>query len=302
MIISIVIRTLNEDRYLSELLKSISQQQIDEDDEIEVVIIDSGSSDNTLSIASEFECKITNIDKKDFTFGRSLNQGSEFSAGEIIVYVSGHCVPVNSKWIKNLISPLKDSNTSYSYGSQIGRDTTKFSEERIFDKYFPKYSSKIQEGFFCNNANSAILRRTWEKYKFDEELTGLEDLDLAKKIYSDGGQISYVAEASVYHIHDETWTQTRRRYERESLALRSIMPDIQVTFFDFVRYVISSILSDASVAIGEKKFFKEIIGIFRFRVAQYLGTYRGNQYQRVLSKRKKENFFYPTKKIKDSLK
>ena len=31
------------------------------------------------------------------------------------------------------------------------------------------------------------------------------------------------------HIHDETWTQTKHRYERESLALQSIMPEIQMT-------------------------------------------------------------------------
>ena len=38
--------------------------------------------------------------------------------------------------------------------------------------------------FFCNNANSAIDRKIWLQYKFDEELSGLEDMDLSKEICS----------------------------------------------------------------------------------------------------------------------
>ena len=302
MIISVVIRTLNEETYLSELLEKILKQSIENEDEVEIVIVDSGSSDRTLEIANKFNCRITNIKKEDFTFGRSLNQGSEFSNGDILVFISGHCVPVNENWIKNLISPIKYSNSKYVYGRQEGRDTTKFSESKIFEKYFPQQTSLNQEGFFCNNANSALSRKIWEKYKFNEELTGLEDLELAKRIYNDKLQISYMADASVYHIHDETWTQTKHRYERESLALQSIMPEIQINFLDLLRYIFTSILSDGVAAFLEKKFFKEISSIIRFRIAQYLGTYKGNHYQRVLSKKKKENFFYPTKKIKDSLK
>ena len=95
MIISVVIRTLNEETYLSELLEKILKQSIENEDEVEIVIVDSGSSDRTLEIANKFNCRITNIKKEDFTFGRSLNQGSEFSNGDILVFISGHCIPVN---------------------------------------------------------------------------------------------------------------------------------------------------------------------------------------------------------------
>ena len=68
MIISVVIRTLNEETYLSELLDKILKQSIENEDEVEIVIVDSGSSDRTLEIANKFNCRITNIKKEDFTF------------------------------------------------------------------------------------------------------------------------------------------------------------------------------------------------------------------------------------------
>jgi glycosyltransferase involved in cell wall biosynthesis len=293
MLVSIVIRTLNEDLYLSELLSMIDDQ-ISEDFSIESVIIDSGSSDNTIEIAKAHNAKITYIDKKDFTFGRSLNMGSEFADGDILVYISGHCVPTSNYWLKNLVEPILKNTAVYTYGRQIGRDTTKFSEYKIFQKYFPSSSKIPQNDFFCNNANSAIKRSIWQKYRFNEELTGLEDMELSKRAFQDGEKIAYISDACVYHIHNEIFTQTRRRYERESIALQKIMPEVQITIIDMARYLIASIFSDFKSAFEEKCFFNECLGIIKFRFAQYSGTYRGNHEHRTLSKRRKENYFYPT--------
>ena len=214
-LVSIVIRTLNEDLYLSELLESIKNQKHD-DFEIETVVIDSGSSDRTIEIAQTYDARITYIEKKDFTFGRSLNMGSDFADGDILVYVSGHCVPTDRLWLTSLIKPIIDGEACYTYGRQQGRDTTKFSERKIFEKYFPSSSKIPQEGFFCNNANSAIERKAWLKYKFNEDITGLEDMEIAKRMTEDGYKIGYVSEASVFHIHNETWSQTCLLYTSPS--------------------------------------------------------------------------------------
>ena len=298
MLISIVIRTLNEETYLSELLSLIVAQERDGFD-IEIVIIDSGSTDETLNIAKEFNTRITHITKDNFTFGRSLNLGSTFSRGEILVYISGHCVPVGVDWLKSLVKPIRDGVAGFTYGRQIGRDTTKFAERKIFDKYFPEISKIPQAGFFCNNANSAINRNVWLQFKFDEDITGLEDMELAKRYCIEQGKIAYVANASVYHIHNERWRHTKRRYEREAIALQKIMPEVQVTLLDTIRYIWVSIVFDAQSALKDGLFFREIYGIIKFRIAQYTGTYIGNNESRNLSKKRKENFFYPADKLKD---
>lgn len=292
MLISIIIRTLNESLHLTELLQKINGQECSLGS-TEVVVIDSGSTDDTLSIAEAFNCNITHITKRDFTFGRSLNEGCEYSSGEILVFISGHCIPCDKHWLENLVSPIAQGLVDYSYGRQVGRDTTKFSEQELFKKYFPDESQTPQEGFFVNNANSAIRRSSWRKFKFDESLTGLEDLDLAKRLVADCGRVGYCSDASVYHIHDEKWSQTLRRYEREAYALQTIMPEIHVNAVDMLRYIFVGIINDAVQAVRQKVFLSEIVGIVRFRVAQYFGTYRGNHLHRTVSRERKENYFYP---------
>ena len=298
MLVSVVIRTLNEATYLDELLRVINSQ-IKDDFDVEVVIIDSGSTDGTLSIAESHGCRITFITKEQFTFGRSLNMGSDFARGDMLVYVSGHCIPTENTWLMKLIKPIRDGIAGYTYGRQVGRDTTKYSEEKIFEKYFPSESKTPQKGFFCNNANSAIDRKIWSEYKFDEQVTGLEDMELAKRYCDKKGKVAYVAEACVYHIHNETWSQTRRRYERESIALQLIMPEVQIGFNDMVRYIWVSVISDCKKAVTERYFTKEFLGIIKFRIAQFTGSYRGNHDHRVLSKKRKENYFYPAKTLQD---
>jgi glycosyltransferase involved in cell wall biosynthesis len=291
-LVSVVIRTLNEERYLEELLSAI-QSQILVNVLCEVVIIDSGSTDRTLEIAREFSCRITHIDKQDFTFGRSLNLGSDFARGDYLVYVSGHCIPASDSWLENLVAPLREGLSGYSYGRQLGRDTTKFSERQLFEKYFPESSDIPQEGFFCNNANSAISRAVWETFKFDENVTGLEDMELAKRYVESGGSVAYVAQAPVFHIHDETWAQTKRRYERESLALRVIMPELRITFIDMCRYIAVALANDASAALKQGAFCKAFVQIIGFRTAQYFGSYRGNRILKFDADRRRESYFYP---------
>lgn len=295
-LVSIIIRTLNEQRFLDELLTVIKNQRIAGHD-VEVVIVDSGSTDDTLKIAETHSCRITHIDKSDFTFGRSLNVGCEFASGEFLVFVSGHCVPVEYTWLSALVGPLVESQVDYSYGRQVGRHPTKFSEAQLFKKYFPDISKVPQQGFFANNANAAISRRVWETYRFNEELTGLEDMELAQRLVRAGGKIGYVAESPVFHIHDETWRQTKRRYEREAIALQKIMPEVHVTQVDFLRYLFAGIVADLGAALEQRSAAKHLVSIIRFRLAQYLGTYAGNHEHRKLSRERKESYFYPTKSI-----
>jgi rhamnosyltransferase len=292
MSVSTIIRTYNEEKHLRELLDAIRSQDTAGGD-IEVVVVDSGSTDSTLKIAESFSCRTVHISKEEFTFGRSLNVGCEAASYDFLVFVSGHCIPTNRNWLESLIAPLKDGVADYSYGRQIGNGDSKFSECQLFKKYYPETSQIPQEGFFINNANSAIKRSAWKRYRFNEELTGLEDMDLGKRITMNGGKLAYVADAEVYHIHDESWHKVKTRYEREAIALQKIMPEVHVQFPDFLRYLFSSIFFDLGSAIQEKRLIRTTPSIVMYRLMQYWGSYKGNHMHRKLSRTMKENYFYP---------
>jgi hypothetical protein len=289
---SVVVRTLNEARHLEELLLGIAQQKTDGLD-CEVVLVDSGSTDETLSIAEKYGCRILHITREQFSFGRSLNMGCEAASGDFLVITSGHCVPASPHWLKNLCQPLLDGVAQYSYGKQLGGATSQFSEHRVFDKYFPDTSSIPQQGFYCNNANSSLLKSVWQTYRFDEDLTGLEDMELAQRLVRDGGLVAYVADAPVYHYHAETWPQVLRRFEREAIALQRIMPSIHVGLVDTVRYTLRSIWRDSFYAQQTGQLQKTLLNIVRYRYHQYTGSYRGNQQHRKLSHAEKDKYFYP---------
>ncbi len=296
---SVVIRTYNEAKHLPRLLEAIGAQQLDEGFDVEVVVVDSGSTDETLAIARSFDSRdvpvrVTHIRKEDFSFGRSLNVGCRFADGDALVFVSGHCIPASTRWLQELIRPLADGVVQYSYGRQIGAETTKFSESRLFAKYFPEHSLLPQDGFFCNNANAAIDRATWQRFQFDEGLTGLEDLELAKRLVEDGGKVGYVAEAPVHHIHEESWAQVRHRYEREAIAMQRIAPSMHVTLADSARFFARAVAHDVVSSAREGGVLENLGSIVAFRSMQYLGTWRGNREHRRLSQRMKLRYYYPT--------
>lgn len=292
MLISIIIRTYNEEQYLNELLNAIRMQAL-KNCTTEVVIVDSGSTDKTIEIAKDYDARITYINQDQFTFGRSLNIGCDFSKGSVLVFISGHCIPVGKSWLMSLVEPLIDGKCDYTYGRQIGRDSTKFSERQVFEKYFPNKSSIPQEGFFCNNANAAITKKTWVKYRFDEVLTGLEDMYLAKKMYDNDARIGYVAESVIYHIHNESWSQVKTRYERESIALQKIMPEVKIGLLDMFNFIFVGLINDLRIAKNNKVFFKEFTSILMFRSLQYYGVYKGNHFSRKVSYKTKMRYFYP---------
>lgn len=290
--VSVVIRTLNEAQYLSELLEGISSQET-EGMECEVVLVDSGSTDKTLSIAEHYGCRILHIKRKDFSFGRSLNMGCEAATGSILVITSGHCVPADRHWLQTLCAPLLQGTAQYSYGKQLGGSNSHFSEHRVFEKYFPACSQVPQPGYYCNNANSALLKSAWVRYRFNEELTGLEDMELAQRLCKDGGLVGYVAEARVYHHHSESWAQVRLRFEREAIALQQIMPNVHITLLDALRYIASSIWKDCRHAYKEGVLTRKAKEVIHYRYYQYVGSYRGNHEHRKLSRSERDKYFYP---------
>jgi len=297
--VSIIIRTLNEERYLPELLSSIQEQQSTFSHE--VVLIDSGSTDHTLHIAEQFGCRILHISREEFSFGRSLNHACEAAHGAYFVLISGHCIPCNPHWLQNLVQPLAEGLVQYCYGRQVGGAQTYWSEGQIFAKYFPEQSSIPQQGFYCNNANSAITAITWNRFKFNEKLTGLEDMHLAKRLVAEQGVVGYAADASVSHIHHETWQQVQRRFEREALALQHICPEVILRRRDLLRYFSWGVICDLAAGLPTTLTLKTFRQIIRYRFHQYRGSYRGNHYHKKMSSQLRETYFYPTSYIGEPL-
>jgi len=290
MTISIVIRAFNEEQHIGRLLFGISQQNFQD---TEVILVDSGSTDETLRIASQYPVKIVHIQPEDFTFGRSLNMGIAASTGELVVMISAHCYPVYPDWLDLLTKPFSNDDIALCYGKQRGGQTNHYSEHQFFRKYFPENSVLQQAHPYSHNANSAIRRSLWEIHPYNESLTGLEDLAWSSWAMDSGYEIAYVAEAEVIHQHDETMRQVYNRYKREAIALKHILPNSTFSFAEFLRKWLGNSLYDINQARRERVLLKQVSPILRFRLMQYWGTYRGFHYAGKIDSQLHRAFYYP---------
>lgn len=291
MKVSIIIRSFNESEHIEQLLKGIKKQITD--NQIEVILVDSGSTDGTVEIAEKYNTNIIHIKPEDFSFGYALNVGCEAASGNILLFASAHVYPVYDNWLEEMLKPFENKRVALVYGRQIGNHLTKFSEHQLFNKWFPAESDFNQTYPFCNNANCAVRRNLWEQQKYDEALTGLEDLDWAKKIQSQGYRIAYNANATIVHVHEETPERIYNRYRREAIALKQILPDEKFSYLDFIKLFITNTLSDYYHAIAKRTFLRNIWDIPMFRYNQFKGTYKGYKQNQYVTKSLRNRFYYP---------
>ncbi len=197
-IISIVIRTKNEERWILKCLEQINKQTFRD---FEIILVDNNSTDKTVQKAI-----IAGVKKifviKNFLPGKALNLGIKKSLGEYIVCLSAHCIPTNKDWLKNLIKNFKlESNVAGVYGRQEPMEFSKDSDKRdLFLVFGLDRKVQIKDSFF-HNANSIIKKSIWENIKFDEKITNIEDRLWGEKIIQSGYKIIYEPSASVFHHH-----------------------------------------------------------------------------------------------------
>ncbi len=193
---SIIIRTKNEEEWISKCLEAVFSQSYKN---IEVIIVDNSSNDSTLARCKKYPVKIINIDQ--FFPGKALNLGIKYSKGKYICCLSAHCVPTNDIWLEKLLEPVANSSVAGAYGRQEPTKNSKDVDKRDLLLVFGLDSYLQSKDSFFHNANSAFRKEIWEKYPFCDNSTNIEDRLWGEKVIQNGYKIAYVADASVFHWH-----------------------------------------------------------------------------------------------------
>lgn len=287
---SVVIRAYNEAAHLGRLLDGIAHQS---SQDVELILVDSGSTDGTVAIAESYGARIVRIEPGEFTFGRSLNQGMQAASAELVVIASAHVFPVYPDWIERLLQPFARPEVAVVYGKQRGATASQFSEHQIFRQWFPDADIENQQTPFCNNANSAVRRSLWEQHPYDESLTGLEDVAWAKWAQTQGGQVVYAAHAEVIHLHQETPRAVYNRYRREGMAFKRIFPESHFSIYDCARLTLTTSLNDLFAAARGHALWRSLISVLWFRFAQFWGTYQGYRHSGPVTQELRQRFYYP---------
>ncbi len=197
-LVSIIIRTKNEERWISRCIKKILDQKYKN---YEIIIVDNYSTDNTIEKLSKFNVKkIVKI--KKYLPGYAINKGIKEADGEFCVILSAHCLPAKNTWLSSLVNTIQENkNYAAVYGKQEPMEFSSNSDKRdLFLIFGLDKRVQIKDTFF-HNANSIIRKDIWEKYKFDNYVTNIEDRIWAKKIINKKFNIVYQPDANVFHYH-----------------------------------------------------------------------------------------------------
>jgi glycosyltransferase involved in cell wall biosynthesis len=213
-LLSIVIRTYNEQKWVGETLRRLINQDFNN---FEIIIVDSESTDKTLKIVKQFPIKkIIKTKKKDYTPGRSLNLGIKNSSGKFICILSAHSVPVGKSFLSIGVNTLlEDKRLCGIDGFYSALPDGSWWEKRRYLTYLWGYILGLPDFITSydtlDNTHSIIRRSCWEKYHFDESLPSCEDYDWAQEMVRQGYGVKRLPRFFCFHSHGLTRKQENAR-------------------------------------------------------------------------------------------
>jgi rhamnosyltransferase len=218
--LSVVIPVKNGGPDLKRCLGAIADQEVDED--VEVIVVDSGSSDNSVSISHAYGAVVHKIDAREFTHGGSRNLGASIARGDVLVFISQDAFPTERDWLARLASPLReDPKLAGVYGRQIAHDGATPPEVYFLDfLYGPSgrrqsasaYEELSMDATLFSNVNSAIRRSAWSEAPFAEDIVMSEDQEWSRRVLLSGADLLYEPSAVVRHSHNYTLKAAFRRF------------------------------------------------------------------------------------------
>jgi rhamnosyltransferase len=216
---SISILTKNEELNIGACLEAVHSQRLA--GKVEVVLVDSGSTDATVQIAKRFPIRIEQIRPEEFHHARTRNFAASLGTGTFVVNLSSDAIPASDMWLHELIANFEDPAVGAVYGRQLPKPASRIEREVTYDTIYGEQrivkdpACRAGSGYkfyHFSDVNSALRRDMWESIQYPENFKIFEDLAIAKRILDAGWKIVYEPEAMVFHSHHFTPKQLFKRY------------------------------------------------------------------------------------------
>lgn len=219
--ISVVIPVKNGGLDLVRCLDAIARQEVDE--EVEVVVVDSGSDDGSVQRAQRFGARVHQIPAEEFTHGGARNLGIALARGEIVVFTTQDAYAADETWLAALTAPLRrgDEQVAGVYGRQLPHDAA-IPSERFFLDFLYGADPRTQrlasperlsfEATLFSNVNAAAPRAVLERFAFADDLVMSEDQEWSRRVLLAGLEIVYEPRAVVRHSHAYSLVGAFRRF------------------------------------------------------------------------------------------
>jgi rhamnosyltransferase len=227
-VISVLIPVKNGGSDLVRCLEGIARQTLD--DEVEVVVIDSGSTDGSADLARRLGAQVHEIAAEEFVHGATRNLAARLSRGDILVFTTQDAVPADKLWLSQLVAALEGEDVAGAYGRQLPHEDAT-PPERFFLDFMYGPEARVQrlsgleelsfEQTLFSNVNSAITRRIWETHPFEDDVTMSEDQEWSRRMLLAGHAIVYEPRAAVRHSHTYSLRGAFRRFYASGASAES---------------------------------------------------------------------------------
>lgn len=237
--ISVFIPVFNGERYIGECIDSILNQELPAGYSLEIIVIDSGSTDDSVSMLNSYgeKIKLQLIPNEEFSHGETRQKASELAKGEYILFLTQDATPAHSRWIINMLEPFFISDKiGCVVGRQIPRSQASPTIKReVFGAFgalgsldsitLHRHESLIDSkptnpiNTFFSDANSAVRRSLLiDKVPF-RKINYAEDQALALDMQRAGYLKAYAPLGEVMHSNEYTAKQYFHRKFDEYVGL-----------------------------------------------------------------------------------
>jgi rhamnosyltransferase len=219
-VISVLIPVKDGGEDLRRCLAGIAAQRLE--DEVEVVVVDSGSTDGSADLARATGARVHEIPSSEFNHGATRNLAAELARGDVLVFTSQDAYAPGERWLAALTAPLtEDGSLAGTYGRQIAHLEATPPERFFMDfLYGPRARTQRAAGVhelsmqttLFSNVSSAIRADVLARFPFVDDIIMSEDQEWSRRVLLAGYALRYVPEAAVHHSHPYTLPQAFRRF------------------------------------------------------------------------------------------
>ena len=232
MLISVVIRTLNEAKWIARCVQSVRCQRTLAFTDVEIIVVDSGSTDRTVSICRRLGIEPLEIRREEFTYSRALNLGFACASGELVASLSAHAIPRDEQWLAGLVRCFDNPLIGGAFSRQVPWADAPLDESIRIERMFPPGDRTVSGDTSgtpwvpFSNVSSCVRRRLWQRHPF-ADVPAAEDREWAEWVLEQGHSVVYAADSVVQHSHRETSCASANRLIqlcRASEARRRLAP------------------------------------------------------------------------------
>ena len=206
--VTVAVPVRNGGVVFGELLASVRAQRLDRP--IELLVADSGSTDESRELARRHEAELIDVRPEDFSHGATRNLLAARAKGSHIAFLTQDAVPADDRWLAHLLDGFDVAHdVSLVFGPYRARPGASLMVRRELDQWFGSLSTAAERGAggapevrrtFFTDANGCLSRAAWERVPF-RPVGYAEDQLLARDMLAAGYAKVYRPDAVVVHSH-----------------------------------------------------------------------------------------------------